>query len=91
MNTKEKLILVTERKDRKKYQPRPANLVESKTWRFWPKKLWAPSWGSGSMLPQEILKIGVLRLSENAFPTFLDTSILDLKAVHCNQCAKKCN
>ena len=35
-----------------------------------PKIFWAPTWGSGSMLPQEILKISVLRLAENAFPTF---------------------
>ena len=51
--------------------PRPANLVESKTWRFWSKNFfWAPSWRSGGMHPQEILKIIVMRLAANAFPTF---------------------
>ena len=50
---------------------RPVNLVESNTWRFWPKKNFGPPssgvWGHAS---QKILKISVLRLAENAFPTF---------------------
>ena len=50
---------------------RPANLVESKTWRFWPKKFFRPpSSGAWGMLHQKMLKISVLRLAENAFPTF---------------------
>ena len=28
-----------------------------------------PCWGAWGMLPQKILKISVLRLAENAFPT----------------------
>ena len=35
------------------------------------KIFWSPCRGSGGMLPQKILKINVLRLAENAFPTFL--------------------
>ena len=34
------------------------------------KIFWTLVGGSGSMLPQKILKISVLRLAENAFPTF---------------------
>ena len=59
---------------------RPTNLVESKTWRLWSKnfssragarKFFGPLVGGrGGMLPQKILKISVLRLAENAFPTF---------------------
>ena len=55
---------------------RPANLVESKTWRLWSKKIFKPRrgdkifWplvgGPGGMLPQKSLKISVPILAENA-------------------------
>ena len=38
--------------------------------RFWPKKFFERRRGSGGILLQKILKIGVLRLAVNAFPTF---------------------
>ena len=49
---------------------RPANLVEPKTWRLWSKIFFEPRRREKKIFPHKILKISVLRLAENAFPTF---------------------